>query len=101
MQDDIDVEWSERYPEGYSRFLELYSPYNMFYLKFWWIKHIRRYGYVHIKLKGTEHKFEFILQDKKCREGLTYVNGILFNTIYDAWQYYQDAIFENIIKITR
>lgn len=98
INSDVDVVWSATYPEGYNRFLELYRPYNIFYLKFWYIKHIRRYGYVHIKLKGTEQTFEFVLQNKKCKEGPTYVNSKLFDTIYGAWQYYQDAIFENIIK---
>ena len=98
IEDEIDIAWKTNYPSGYQRFLELYSPYNIFYLKFWYIKHIRRYGYVHIKLKGTEQTFEFVLQNKKNREGLTLVNGLEFETIYIAWRYYQDAIFENIIK---
>lgn len=98
---DIDQYWRDNFPEGYARYLAIYQQ-SIRGLKFWYIKHIRRYGYVKLFLIGNNSQIietmHFKLQDSKQKEGPVIVNGQIFSDLYSSWEYYQNLIFMVIVK---
>lgn len=97
---EFDEKWQEEYPEGYSRYFSVYEQ-RIVSLYLWYLKHIRRYGYVKLFLLDDNKRIldtiYFILEDSKIQEGPTHVNGQLFPSIHDAWNYYQNMIFNTLI----
>lgn len=98
---DTDQYWKEYFPEGYARYLAIYQQ-SVRGLKFWYIKRIRRYGYVKLFLIGNNSQIietmHFKLQDPKQKDDAVIVNKEVFPDLYDAWEYYQNLIFKVIIK---
>ena len=98
---DTDQYWKENWPEGYARYMAIYQQ-SIRGLKFWYIKHIRRYGYVKLFLLGNNSQIiktlHFRLQDPKQKDGSVIINGETFSDLYSAWEYFQNLIFTVIVK---
>lgn len=98
----VDKKWEMEYPNGYKIYLAVYKQ-KIVHLKLWYLKHLRRYGKTNLYLLDRNGKLveiiDFVLVDKKCNEGRTIISpGQEFNTIHEAWNYFQNLIFETIIK---
>ena len=83
-------------PEGLPA---LYDVRKLDTLMLYFIKQIRRYHAVVAtvlnKDKSTFHRIGFKLVDPKKTEGQTTGDGHLFDTIWLAWQYYEDFIIRH------
>lgn len=96
----LDKYYQEKCPELYELFLAVYGQ-KIVYLYLWYLKHLRRYGQTKLYVLNIDGKIintiVFDLVDKKAREGQTTVNGIDFPTVSEAWQYYINEVFGNLL----
>ena len=80
--------------------IELYDMHGKWLqFKYYFVKQIRRHHAVIANVLNrdgsTFHEIRFELVDSKKTEGQTTGDGYVFDTIWTAWQYYEDYIIRH------
>jgi len=82
--------------------IELYNAQKWLQFKYYFVKQIRRHHAVIADILNkdgsTFHRIGFELLDPKKTEGQTTGDGYVFETIWTAWQYYENLILEHYNK---
>jgi hypothetical protein len=94
----IDQIWQSEYPEGYENFLKVYGQ-KIVYLKLYYLKHIRRYGKTKLYLLDLNGNLVTKIEFNVNEDGQVVTStNCIFQDIYLAWKYFQDLVFDTIIK---
>ena len=94
---NIDNEWLLEKPIGYQSYRTVYGI-SVAHLMLYFIKHIRRHKcveYAFFDKTGSETS-SYVFRMSK--DGQVFINQTLyFDSYQDAWQYYQDLLYQEFI----
>jgi len=94
----LDDDLKTKYPEKYTKFLEVHTL-PIYAMKLLFVKKLRRHGSVTLHLIGIDNSailetFTFVLANRKQREGETLLGDMKFESIYDAWSWYEKKLID-------
>ena len=94
---NIDNEWLLEKPIGYQSYRTVYGI-SVAHLMLYFIKHIRRHKCVEYAFFDKTGKETASYVFRMSKDGQVSINQTLyFDSYQDAWQYYQDLLYQEFI----